>query len=198
MDYVEKYYPDGCPVCGHQIKLEESVFKYICYNCNAHANCHKKDGNTFSLFEPSERFTGNEEHNLRAEVRQEFSKLFMERRYVVGDHDNFQTSIVNIVYPEHLVKAYSNGKEIFYKVKDKSSGMFTLMGLDNGEIETVPIGEAYPVSNREKSMVFLAEKMGLEVQKANLGFLDTQGLKRANVIITLAVQEARKKSLENY
>lgn len=194
-----KYYPNGkCPVCGGQIILEKSFYKYICYNCNAHSACHKKDGPTYSKYMPRERFAGNSEHNLRKKVRMEFSKLFMERRYVTGEHETFRTSIVNVIYPLHLVKRYIAGEERFYESKKKDGGTVVLMDMDNGEITTLPIGETSPVSNREKAMVYVAQKMGLETAKAHLGFMDRESLDKANRIITAAVLEARKKSLEYY
>ena len=70
--------------------------------------------------------------------------------------------------------------------------------MDSGKVEVAGKETLSPVTNREKSMVFLANAMGLETKKARIGFLDSEGLVKANGVIHKAIQEARKKSLESF
>lgn len=198
MGLTKKFFPQGCPVCGHEVKLETEVFKYICYNCNAHADCHRSDTEYANKYEPTESMVSNETHFLRSLIRTDFSILFRERRYVHSNDGMIETALINIIYPLHLVKETIGNKEKFYKVVNKEKDILTVISMDKGEVSTLESHKVSRASNRDKSMIYLAEKLGADLVKINIGFFNESMLKKASEVIHEGIQEARSKSLANY
>lgn len=192
------YYPKGCPLCKGKIKLDKEHFKYKCKSCGAYADCHREDSKYARKFQPTETMCGEETHFLRNQVRSEFSKLYRERINVKTNQEILQTSLINIIYTDHLMKLKDQEDEIFVAILKRNEDTADVSIINTGQLKNFPLEDLDNISNRDKALIWLSYKMGLDTTKCNIGIFDNRQLKIAHEYIYKAILEATKKANDSF
>jgi hypothetical protein len=108
------------------------------------------------------------------------------------------TALINLIYTDQLVKFEDKDREYFAVVLKKEEQTVTLSVMDTGKIITKEIESLYNISNRDKALVWLSYKMGLETTKCNIGNFEKHQLKIAHEHIYKAQMEATKKANDSF
>lgn len=189
MDLSLLYFPNGCTVCGGKVKLHKSFFKYICENCEAYADSHRESSEYVKKYEPCESLAGKDIHALRETVREKIGKLYLERVNI----GKKETALINIIYTDHIAKIKKRGDETFIKVLHKTDKAIFAKRLIDGQLVRTPPGDTETVSNRDKSLIWLAQQLALKGEKCNIGALTGAQLKKSIEIMDSTFEEIYKK-----
>ena len=195
---VKTYFPNGCTICGSEITLLPDAFKYVCYNCGAYADSHRQNSKYAEKYQPTETLALEEIHFLRDKVRKAFTKLYRERLNIKANHELINTALINIIFPEHIIKMESIEGEVYaFVLQNNEDKTFTISTIEQGTISVVSENDTENITNRDKAFIWLAHKLGLNDHKCNIGKLDKTQLKAAYQYIYQATLEAKRKALES-
>ena len=199
MNAPEKiYYPNGCPLCKGKVKFDNEHYKYKCRSCDAYADCHREDSQYAKKYEPTEIMAGQKTHFLRDQVRNEFSKLYREKINIKVNSSLLTTSLINIIYTDHIMKYKGKNHEMFAAILKRNDEYADISEIDTGQLKTILLSKLEPISNRDKALIWLSYKMGLETTKCNIGTFTDHQLKIAYKHIYKAILEATKKANDSF
>lgn len=199
MDYVKKYFPDGCPLCQGQILFNKDNYSYQCVKCQAYVSAHRKDSDFAEQGEPQGYIANKAINLLRKAVTAAMTPLYREQVKVKGRHALIDTSLINVIYKDFCIKVILDDDEIVYAtmISESQDGNIKVKLVETGQILDVPEEDVQRVSNKEKTYIWFARQLGLPIRMAHIKRLNENELNRAVEVLTKGVAEARQMAINS-
>lgn len=179
-DLINKYFPDGCTECGGIVVLDKLNFFYRCTspNCLAYADCHRNTGVEFQIYQPTETLAKEEIHILRKTLRNLVSKMYFDKIKVINNTNFNATAPINIIYIDNIVRYFTGSRNIFVKKLYEKETCVVEM-LETKEEMYVESRKISNASNRSKTLIWLALKLKIPIDKFTIGYLSKSNLVKA-------------------
>ena len=198
-EIINKYFPDGCPLCREAIFFNEETFIYFCRGCGAFVSAHRDDTEFTAKFQPTGYLANKEVNLLRKAVLDAMKPLFLERVKIQGRHNTIETSLVNVLHKDYCVRLRLDDEEIVYGkvISNTDQTDYKIFIIDSGKTVTVAPEELENVTNRDKTKIWLAQKLGLKVSECNIKHLNEKQLEKALEVLTEGVNESRQQAIDS-
>lgn len=195
VNYSNLYFPNGCNICGGEVKYHKDIFIYKCNNCEAWADSHRKGTIKNNAFEPTESLANQTTHEIRSKLRHIFGKLYIDKIQRIVKKEIIYTTIINIIYPENII-SYNDGRGNSYaKTIYSKEDIIQIEFISNGLTQYVKTADINKVSNRSKALLWLSLQLNISVDRCKIGFLNINELNKAIEICYNAYIEGAKLSL---
>jgi len=196
---IKTYFPNGCPICDGPITFNERTFIYFCLDCGAYVSAHRDDTEFTAKFQPTGYLANKEVNLLRKAVLDAMKPLFLERVKIQGRHNTIETSLVNVLHKDYCVRLRLDDEEIVYGkvISNTDQTDYKIFIIDSGKTVTVAPEELENVTNRDKTKIWLAQKLGLKVSECNIKHLNEKQLEKALEVLTEGVNESRQQAIDS-
>ena len=197
------YYKNGCTNCnGGKVELKESTFTYLCTSCGAFACAHRSNTSFAKKYEPYQYLASVEINSLRKSLEIVFNDIWLKKTRKRIRSEIREVAFINIIYTDNI-RIYSNKELHHVKIikHDKEHSICDVYSFDTENIiKNLPFQYISPITNRQKTYVWLSQELGLKPETCQIGYLTENQLKKAIEVCTKSLNEAKRsatKSLNN-
>ena len=194
---INMFFPRGCTICNGKVNFIEDQYLYKCEECGALVSAHRYDSSRARKYEPKGNLMDEQTHDLSKFVLEAFKPLYLDRVTILSNGKTLTTSLINIIFKEYCMEVEDNDGNIFCayfieQIGDKNK----IFLVDTGEIKIIEPYLCKKITNRGKSYMYLAMKMGMKISECKIKMLNYHQLQEAYRISHNAVIEAKKIAYE--